>query len=103
MAEGGEFQFKSAFSAAESDGARDSLPNVSKMSIGPRLPPPFPSWHLTDLSRWPLFSVLPSEIISTIKKICVFGSAGNEAIYITDTDEVFAFGSNCSSCLGLGT
>lgn len=32
----------------------------------------------------------------------MFGSSGNEAIYITNDDEVFAIGSNCSSCLGLG-
>lgn len=32
----------------------------------------------------------------------MFGSSGNEAIYITNDDEVYAIGSNCSSCLGLG-
>ena len=62
----------------------------------------FPSRHLTDLSRWPLFSVLPADMVATIKKLCVFGSAGNEAIFITESDDVYAFGSNCSSCLGLG-
>lgn len=37
-----------------------------------------------------------------IKKICVFGSFGNEVIYIINDDEVYVIGSNCSSCLGLG-
>ncbi|XP_005095208.2 RCC1 and BTB domain-containing protein 1 [Aplysia californica] len=72
------------------------------LSFSPRIPDLFPSRHLTDLSRWPLFSVLDLDLISTIKKICVFGSAGNEAVFITENDDVFAFGSNCSSCLGLG-
>ncbi|XP_041357060.1 RCC1 and BTB domain-containing protein 1-like [Gigantopelta aegis] len=58
--------------------------------------------HMTDLSRWPIFSILDPDVLSTIKKVCVFGSSGNEAIFITDDDDVFAIGSNCSSCLGLG-
>ena len=58
--------------------------------------------HMTDLSRWPIFSILDPEVLSTIKKVCVFGSSGNEAVFITADDNVYAMGSNCSSCLGLG-
>ncbi|XP_021346916.1 RCC1 and BTB domain-containing protein 1-like [Mizuhopecten yessoensis] len=55
-----------------------------------------------DVNKWPIFSILNIANLLKIKKICVFGSSGNEAVYITDDDEVFAFGSNCSACLGLG-
>lgn len=55
-----------------------------------------------DCSKWPIFSVLDPEEIGNVKKICVFGSSGNEAIYITESDDVYAIGSNCSNCLGLG-
>ncbi|XP_076453620.1 RCC1 and BTB domain-containing protein 1-like [Babylonia areolata] len=55
-----------------------------------------------DLSRWPIFSILPEKILNTICKVCVFGSSGNEAIFITESDDVYAIGSNCSGCLGLG-
>ena len=56
----------------------------------------------TDLARWPIFSILPEDVVNSIRKICVFGSSGNEAIFITASDDVYAIGSNCSSCLGLG-
>ncbi|KAM4031948.1 RCC1 and BTB domain-containing protein 1-like [Anomaloglossus baeobatrachus] len=32
----------------------------------------------------------------------LFGTCANEVIYTTDNDEVFAFGQNCSNCLGTG-
>ena len=54
------------------------------------------------LSQWPLFSLLSVDFLRGVKIVCVFGSAGNEAILVTHEDEVFALGSNCSSCLGLG-
>ncbi|RUS86421.1 hypothetical protein EGW08_005799, partial [Elysia chlorotica] len=57
---------------------------------------------VTDLGRWPIFSILDAELLSAVKKICVFGSSGNEAIFVTKDDDVYAFGSNCSNCLGLG-
>lgn len=80
--------------------------DISKVSssthIAFRFPELPPSRHVTDLSRWPIFSVLETELLATVKKLCVFGSSGNEAIFITDTDDVYAFGTNCSSCLGLG-
>lgn len=59
--------------------------------------------HMTDLSRWSIFSILEPDVLTSIKKVCVFGSSGNEAIFLTDDDDVYAIGSNCSSCLGLGT
>lgn len=34
---------------------------------------------------------------------CVFGNLGNEALIVTDQDEVFGMGSNGASSLGLGT
>lgn len=54
------------------------------------------------LSKWPIFSLLPDSFLWSIKLACVFGSAGNEAIVITQSDEVYALGSNSSSCLGIG-
>ena len=87
------------------------------VSQGASCPPEFPkvvpaarlcfpqlvqSRPVTDLSRWPIFSILDAELLSSVKKICVFGSSGNEAVFVTKEDDVYAFGSNCSNCLGLG-
>jgi hypothetical protein len=33
---------------------------------------------------------------------CKINDVGNEAVYINEEDDVYAIGSNCSSCLGLG-
>lgn len=57
---------------------------------------------MLDVTKWPIFSLLDPNEAKKIAKICVFGSSGNEAIYITDSDDVYAIGSNCSGCLGLG-
>ncbi|KAL5005406.1 hypothetical protein ScPMuIL_018862 [Solemya velum] len=57
---------------------------------------------MLDINKWPIFSILDASEVEDIQKICVFGSSGNEAIFITKDDEVYAIGSNCSSCLGLG-
>lgn len=54
------------------------------------------------LSQWPIFSLLDASFLSEVKMACVFGSTGNEALVITRDDKVYALGSNCSSCLGLG-
>uniref|UniRef100_A0AAQ5Y1P7 BTB domain-containing protein n=1 Tax=Amphiprion ocellaris TaxID=80972 RepID=A0AAQ5Y1P7_AMPOC len=51
---------------------------------------------------WPVFALLPPEELRLIRQACVFGSAANEALYVTVNDEVFALGTNCSGCLGLG-
>ena len=55
-----------------------------------------------DTNKWPIFSLLSTEFLSAIRQACVLGSSGNEAIVITTDDEVYALGSNCSGCLGLG-
>jgi RCC1 and BTB domain-containing protein len=54
------------------------------------------------LDRWPVFSLLDSAFVLKIKIACVFGGAGNEAIVVTEDDEVYSLGSNCSNCLGVG-
>lgn len=61
-----------------------------------------PCYIMADFIRWPIFSLLEDEILDSIKLACVFGSSGNEAIYVTHGDDVFAIGSNLSSCLGTG-
>ncbi|KAH3708324.1 RCC1 and BTB domain-containing protein 1-like isoform X2 [Dreissena polymorpha] len=58
--------------------------------------------NMLDVTKWPIFSLLDPNEATKIAKICVFGSSGNEAIYITSSDDVYAIGSNCSGCLGLG-
>ncbi|XP_065807795.1 RCC1 and BTB domain-containing protein 1 isoform X2 [Labrus bergylta] len=57
---------------------------------------------MVDVSKWPLFSLLNHEELSTIRQACVFGIYANEAIYITHANEVFVVGFNSSSCLGTG-
>ena len=52
------------------------------------------------LGRWPVFSLLDQNFIAKVKIACVFGGAGNEAIVVTEDDEVYSLGSNCSNCLG---
>ena len=54
------------------------------------------------LSWWPIFSLLDASFLRGVKMACVFGSTGNEALVVTHEDEVYALGSNSSSCLGLG-
>lgn len=55
-----------------------------------------------NVDKWPMFSLLEQNFLQRVKLICVFGSAGNEAIIVTKDDDVFAIGSNASSCLGIG-
>uniref|UniRef100_A0A673WG38 RCC1 and BTB domain containing protein 2 n=1 Tax=Salmo trutta TaxID=8032 RepID=A0A673WG38_SALTR len=57
---------------------------------------------MLDVGKWPVFALLPPEELRLIRQACVFGSAANEALYVTVNDEVFALGTNCSGCLGLG-
>uniref|UniRef100_A0A3B3SNV1 Regulator of chromosome condensation (RCC1) and BTB (POZ) domain containing protein 1 n=1 Tax=Paramormyrops kingsleyae TaxID=1676925 RepID=A0A3B3SNV1_9TELE len=57
---------------------------------------------MADVSKWPLFTLLGPQEIASISLACVFGASGNEAIYCTHEDEVYAFGLNCSNCLGTG-
>ena len=60
------------------------------------------TYNMLDLDRWPIFSLLDEDFLASLTKACVFGGAGNEAIVITCNDELFALGSNGSSCLGVG-
>lgn len=55
-----------------------------------------------DVGKWPIFTLLSPHEIASIRKACVFGTSANEALYVTDSDEVFVFGLNYSSCLGTG-
>uniref|UniRef100_A0AAQ4RKY3 RCC1 and BTB domain containing protein 2 n=1 Tax=Gasterosteus aculeatus aculeatus TaxID=481459 RepID=A0AAQ4RKY3_GASAC len=57
---------------------------------------------MLEVGKWPVFALLPPEELRLIRQACVFGSAANEALYVTVNDEVFALGTNCSGCLGLG-
>uniref|UniRef100_A0A7N8YDG2 Regulator of chromosome condensation (RCC1) and BTB (POZ) domain containing protein 2 n=1 Tax=Mastacembelus armatus TaxID=205130 RepID=A0A7N8YDG2_9TELE len=57
---------------------------------------------MLDVGKWPVFALLPPEELRLIRQACIFGSAANEALYVTVNDEVFALGTNCSGCLGLG-
>lgn len=55
-----------------------------------------------NLRSWSIFAILDKEFLSTVKVACVFGNLGNEALLITNEDEVYAVGSNGAGCLGLG-
>lgn len=55
-----------------------------------------------NVDKWTVFSLLEQEFLERVKLACVFGSSGNEALILTDDDQVFAIGSNCSGCLGVG-
>ncbi|XP_066090788.1 RCC1 and BTB domain-containing protein 2 isoform X3 [Saccopteryx bilineata] len=57
---------------------------------------------MLDVGKWPIFSLCSEEELQLIRQACVFGSAGNEVLYTTVNDEVFALGTNCCGCLGLG-
>lgn len=43
---------------------------------------------MVDVSKWPMFSVLNTEELATVRQACVFGTSANEAIYITHGNEV---------------
>lgn len=60
------------------------------------------SFEMQEIGRWPIFSLLDEEFLTSLRIACVFGSAGNEAIVVTKDDDVYALGSNSSSCLGVG-
>ncbi|KAF6084798.1 RCC1 and BTB domain containing protein 1 [Phyllostomus discolor] len=57
---------------------------------------------MVDVGKWPIFTLLSPQEIASIRKACVFGTSANEALYVTDSDEVFVFGLNYSNCLGTG-
>lgn len=43
---------------------------------------------MVDVTKWPIFSLMGPQELASIRKACVFGSSANEAIYITNDDEV---------------
>lgn len=56
-----------------------------------------------DLSKYHLLSILPEVFLHEVHWVVVFGTAGNEAIVVTQGDEVYAVGANANGCLGLST
>ncbi len=54
------------------------------------------------LLRWPIFSLLDINFLQTAKLACVFGSAANEALLVTQDDDVYSVGANDNGCLGIG-
>ncbi|MED6263262.1 RCC1 and BTB domain-containing protein 1 [Characodon lateralis] len=57
---------------------------------------------MVDVTKWPLFSLLSSEERAAVRQACVYGTSANEVIYTTHGNELYAFGLNCSGCLGTG-
>lgn len=43
---------------------------------------------MVDVGKWPIFTLLSPQEIASIRKACVFGTSANEALYVTDEDEV---------------
>ncbi|XP_033122621.1 RCC1 and BTB domain-containing protein 1-like isoform X2 [Anneissia japonica] len=58
--------------------------------------------NIHDIAKWPIFSLLDESFFNVIKFACVFGSSGNEAIFVTKEDDVYSLGNNHNSCLGQG-
>lgn len=57
-----------------------------------------------DVGKWPIFTLLSPQEIASIRKACVFGTSANEALYVTDNDEVRIFQNpefNCKSYFGI--
>lgn len=67
-------------------------PSCLWIEVYPSIPPPLPQTHseriMVDVTKWPLFSLMGPQELSAIRKACVFGTSANEAIYITNDDEV---------------
>ena len=63
-----------------------------RAEVHPSIPLLPPQTHsqciMVDVTKWPLFSLMGPQELSTILKACVFGTSANEAIYITSDDEV---------------
>lgn len=57
---------------------------------------------VNDVVKWSIFCLGNSELMSQVKFAIVFGTSGNEALFVTKSDEVYGIGTNCSGCLGLG-
>lgn len=57
---------------------------------------------MLDVGKWSIFQLAADEtVLNSAQLLCVFGVNGNEALIITNTDDVYALGPNLNSCLGL--
>ncbi|KAK2577032.1 hypothetical protein KPH14_011991 [Odynerus spinipes] len=56
----------------------------------------------SDLKNWPIFSLLESKFIATIRMALVYGNLGNEALIVTKDGMVYGLGCNITGCLGTG-
>ncbi|XP_030056341.1 RCC1 and BTB domain-containing protein 2 isoform X3 [Microcaecilia unicolor] len=57
---------------------------------------------MVDVGKWPIFALCSEEERKSVRQAYIFGSSGNEVLYVTENDEVFVLGTNCSGCLGTG-
>jgi RCC1 and BTB domain-containing protein len=55
------------------------------------------------LNKWHVLSLLDESFLQDVKAVVVFGSSGNEALLLTEDNEIYGIGANCNCCLGLGT
>lgn len=96
-----KFILNSNFSSSIFEGLssrRDHAHGLSFMSFAPSFTQTCTVAIMVDLTKWPLFSLMSPQELSTIRKAYVFGTSANEAIYITSDDEVRGnFSSNCFS------
>ena len=56
---------------------------------------------MLDVGKWSIFQLADETVLASAQLLCVFGTSGKEAFIVTNTDDVFALGSNLNSCLGL--
>ncbi|KAI3366292.1 hypothetical protein L3Q82_009762 [Scortum barcoo] len=68
--------------------SRSLLLSPSALTPPPRRGRPSFAGIMADVSKWPLFSLLSAEELTTIRQACVFGTSANEAIYFTHGSEV---------------
>lgn len=54
------------------------------------------------LRKWPILSLLESELLSNIRMVLVHGVLSNRAIFVTNDKMVYAVGNNNHGCLGVG-
>ena len=56
---------------------------------------------MLDVGKWSIFQMVDDSILQQAKIVCVFGPHGNEALILTNDDDVYALGANANSCLTL--
>jgi len=57
---------------------------------------------MSSINSWPILSFIPTDIADDVIKAFVFGGAGNEAIIVVSSGDVYALGFNGNGCLGIG-